>query len=272
MANPDDSTNNSRSSSSDNVSSPNGNRLSGDGEGMATRITRHLAAKKIDSLLWVTRIFTLVCTIMFIIPLFGVNPSLYHRILISNAATSALRLHQRLPAVQFSMNFLRLLLAEDSFHYLMFSVIFLTANPVTMATIPVFIFAVMHASSFTRGTLNVIGPRSFMFLHSLITKLQSKQVQMFRFIALSEICLLPAVVFMATTGRMHLLHIFIYYKFLTLRYASRRNPYCRTLFYELRMTVQHVCSSHRCPQFIRTVCYKIISVVSRLAPTAPGTQ
>jgi len=49
----------------------------------------------------------------------------------NNAATSALRLHQRVPRVQFTRQFLETLLLEDSCHYLFYSLIFLYAAPVT---------------------------------------------------------------------------------------------------------------------------------------------
>lgn len=55
----------------------------------------------------------------------------YQRALISNAATSALRLHQRLPNFQFSRVFMTQLFAEDSCHYLMYSIIFLNSYPIT---------------------------------------------------------------------------------------------------------------------------------------------
>ena len=56
----------------------------------------------------------------------------------SNAATSALRLHQRIPRVAFTREFLATLLLEDSAHYLLYSVMFLYAgsDPVTVALLP----------------------------------------------------------------------------------------------------------------------------------------
>lgn len=60
------------------------------------------------------------------------NPyGFYQRALISNAATSALRLHQRLPHFQLSREFFGLLFLEDSCHYLMFSLIFMNGYPIT---------------------------------------------------------------------------------------------------------------------------------------------
>ena len=49
----------------------------------------------------------------------------------ANAATSALRLHQRLPNVQFSREFLGRMLLEDSAHYLFYSILFLYNAPIT---------------------------------------------------------------------------------------------------------------------------------------------
>ena len=58
--------------------------------------------------------------------------------------------------------------------------------------------------------------------------------------------------------------VFVYYRFLTLRYASRRNPYSRNSFYELRMTTEHY--AQRSPESIRNFLYKAIEFVNRLAP------
>lgn len=55
----------------------------------------------------------------------------YYKVLIANAAISALRLHQRLGRVRISREFLAELLIEDSCHYLFYSLIFLYVTPLT---------------------------------------------------------------------------------------------------------------------------------------------
>ncbi|XP_076468316.1 transmembrane protein 33-like [Babylonia areolata] len=230
-------------------------------------VMNHLLANKVETLLWLTRIFTVVSTIMFLLPIFGGNPySLYQRALIASAATSALRLHQRLPTVQFNMDFLRRLLTEDSCHYLFFALLFINSYPITMAVVPVFLFALLHACSFTKALLNTMGPQSMQFLRNMIGKLEQQQVNILRFIACNEIFLMPAVVVMVFSGKASFFIPFVYYRFLTLRYASRRNPYCRTLFTELRMTVEYLCSKPQCPQFVRNLCFRAIAIISRMAP------
>ncbi|KAL4230159.1 Transmembrane protein 33 [Mactra antiquata] len=226
-----------------------------------------MMSNKVEAGLWLTRIFTVISSFLFFIPIFGGNAySHYQRALISNAATSALRLHQRLPNFQFSRVFMSVLFAEDSCHYLMYSIIFLNSYPITMVLVPVFLFALLHACTYTKNLLNFIGPESFMFIRNLIAKLQAQQTNILRFIACSEIFLMPALIFMTFSGKCTIFHPFVYYRFLTLRYASRRNPYCRTLFYELRMTVEYVCNKPQCPAFVRNISLQAIAFISRLAP------
>lgn len=79
----------------------------------------------------------------------------------ANAATSAFRLHQRLPPVKFTREFLSLLLMEDSCHYLFFSLIFLYVSPMILILIPVVLFAVLHSASYSLTLLDV---SDFLFL------------------------------------------------------------------------------------------------------------
>ena len=59
--------------------------------------------------------------------------TLYQKALLGSAATSALKLHQRLHGVQFqfSREYLQRLVVEDSCHYLLFSIVFLNSYPIT---------------------------------------------------------------------------------------------------------------------------------------------
>ena len=66
---------------------------------------------------------------------------MYSKALLANAATSALRLHQRLPRVQLSREFFGALLIEDSAHYLLYSLVFLYSAPITCKAILRFILS-----------------------------------------------------------------------------------------------------------------------------------
>lgn len=83
------------------------------------------------------------------------SSSAFYKVLMANAATSALRLHQRLPRIQFTREFLGQLLSEDSCHYLFFSLIFLYVSPVILVAFPVALFAILHSASYSLTLLDV---------------------------------------------------------------------------------------------------------------------
>lgn len=228
----------------------------------------HMSTHKIDAALWVTRLLTIIFTIFYIIPIFGINPfTCYHRALMSNAATSALRLHQRLPNVRLTREFLALLLMEDSCHYLFYSIIFLNTYPVTLVLLPVALFGLLHAASYTLTLLDQLGQTSWWGARFLVSIVEYQQRNILRLVAFTEIFLMFFSVLLIFIGRMSLLIPFIYYRFLTLRYASRRNPYSRQMFHELRLVLEHQVNKPGCPTGVRNIAYRLITFISRLAPT-----
>ncbi|CAD5120294.1 DgyrCDS8869 [Dimorphilus gyrociliatus] len=226
-----------------------------------------LMRDKISSVLWLTRIFTIFFTLMYFIPIIGGHPvQHYNKALLAAGATSALRLHQRLPRIQFSREFAGRLFAEDSAHYLFFVLIFMSNSPFTMVLVPIFLFALLHSAKFTVDLMNQSGPNSMPLIRNLLTKLQAQQVSILRFIAVTEIFLMPLVVFMIFSGKAMIFLPFLYYRFLSLRYASVRNPYSKQLFYELRITAERLVYDYRCPEFIRKFVHKFIAFVISRAP------
>jgi len=59
---------------------------------------------------------------------------------------------------------------------------------------------------------------------------------------------------------------FVYFRFLSMRYQSRRNPYNKQMFYELRVTIEYLVSKPSCPQMVRNMAQRVIGVISRMAP------
>ncbi|XP_029840134.2 transmembrane protein 33 [Ixodes scapularis] len=235
-----------------------------------SEVINHLSIHKIESLLWFTRMCTVVFTLLYIIPILGANPyTCYQRALISNAATSALRLHQRMPTIQLSRMFLSQLLIEDSCHYLFFSLIFLFAQPMTLVLLPVFLFALLHSASFTLTLLDKFGGRSGLLGTWLVLLLEHQSNNILRLVAFTEIFLMPLTIFSLLSGRSSLVTPFVYYRFLSLRYASRRSPYSRTVFHELRLVTEHYASRPGCPAFLSRLLYKTIGLICQLSPPVP---
>jgi hypothetical protein len=226
----------------------------------------HVLAHKIDVGLWATRIATILFSLGYIIPVIGNPYQSYYKALMANAATSALRLHQRLPQVQFNREFLFQFLLEDSAHYLFYSIVFLYAAPITMVLSPVTLFAVLHSASYSLTLLDTLGQNAWWGARMLISFVELQSRNLLRMAAFTEIFLMPLVIFLIMSGQTTLVTPFLYYRFLGLRYSSRRNPYCRTMFHELRMTMEHLAYSAKCPGIAKTLIHKVIQLVSNLAP------
>ncbi|KAH8876158.1 Transmembrane protein 33, partial [Schistosoma japonicum] len=222
----------------------------------------HLKSNYVNTAMYFARLGTLFCCIMFFFaPLFShLHPSdlevWYRRALLASAATSALRLHQRIKSLNtgFSREVLEVLITEDSSHYLLFSIMFAILPPNNGAT---------------RDGSDVLTPTSnSSFLHQTLQKLvnsvKAHDQNILRIIALNEIMLMVVCIFMALSGPRIFVLPFIYYPFLKMRYNSKRNPYTRNAFMEVRIALQNVAYHSKCPAFISRVIYGLINIVSRL--------
>ncbi|RZF32848.1 hypothetical protein LSTR_LSTR009399 [Laodelphax striatellus] len=227
---------------------------------------QHCIAKKLDVLLWTTRFCTMFFTFMYIIPIFGNPYNSYYKALFANGATSAIRLHQRLPAVSFTREYLTSLLLEDSFHYLLYSLIFLYVSPVTLTLLPIFLFSMIHFASYSLTLLDTLGQNSWWGARLLISLIEFQSRNILRLIAFSEIILMPFTVILILVGRAGLLTPFIYYHFLSMRYKSMRNPYTRNVFHELRVTTDALAAKPGTPTFISNVLRSIVDFIVKLSP------
>lgn len=229
-------------------------------------LMHQVSTHKIETGLLFTRLATVIFSISYIFPIVG-NPYMsYYKALMANAATSALRLHQRMPRVQLSREFLAQVLLEDSAHYIFFSLIFLNSEPITASLIPVFLFAVLHAASYSLTLLDALGQNSWWGARMLISLVELQSKNILRTIALTEILMMPLIIVFVFTGRASLLAPFLYYRFIGLRYSSRRNPYTRAMFHELRTGLEESASKPSFPQGVRSLLYRAINFVSGLAP------
>jgi len=133
----------------------------------------------------------------------------------------------------------------------------------TIVLIPVTTYAILHSCSFLSQILT-----NFPAIQQLCTRITENQSSLLRFVALNEIVLMPILILSIFVARSNFLLIFMYYRFVTLRYASQRNPYTRNLFFELRQSVEYLCNKPACPPFVARLCHSTIGFVNRLAPTS----
>ncbi|CAF0913398.1 unnamed protein product [Rotaria sordida] len=266
----EDVTSNARSSTNTNsdttsASSPrNSSQTSSRSTVPSPSLINVLLERKTDTVLLLSRLATIVFTLIYILPFYRSNSNsnvYYTKALLSSAVTSILRLRQRIPTFEFSREFFLNLIREDSAHYLMYSFLFLSGSPMTIVLIPIATYALLHSCSFLSQILT-----NYPTIKIYCDRITEKHANLLRFVALNEIILMPLLILSLFIARSNLLLIFMYYRFLTLRYTSHRNPYTRTLFYELRQRVEYLCSQPRCPPIIARICYSAIAFINRLAP------
>jgi len=229
-------------------------------------VSAHISQNKINFALWCTRLATIIFTLNYLVPVFGYSHSMYSKALIANAATSALRLHQRLPRVQLSQEFFKLLFTEDSAHYLLYSLVFIYAAPITWVLLPIFLFALLHIASYSLELIELLGPNSLTFVRKGIELVEVQSANLLRVIAFAEIFLFPLLIISLFSGRATLITVFVYHRFVSLRYASRRNPYSRNTFAELRLVAETYAQKPQCPEAVRNIIFKVIAGISQLAP------
>lgn len=226
-------------------------------------VTDYIGADRISFVMFLLRIYTLYAGLMA-----TVNPYSQHfsKVLMASAAVNALRLHQRIPHISLSAQTLQNILAEDSGHYLAFSLMFMSARQsASMVLMPLIAFALMHACSYISKVFNETSAKQVSFVKNAAQYIRSKNAFLLQFIAMNEIFLMPMVVYLAFTGNGIFLPI-IYYRFLLLRYASERNPYNRMCFQQLNVVALQFAAKPNCPGIVRTIIYKGQAMIQRMAP------
>ncbi|XP_063992147.1 Krueppel homolog 2 [Diachasmimorpha longicaudata] len=235
-------------------------------------LKKHVIDNKVNVALLATRIFTILFTIGYLIPLFGNPYNAYHKVLMSSAATSALRLHQRVPGIQLNTRCLELLLVEDSCHYLLYSLIFLYVAPATVVLVPVFLFAVVHSASYSLTLLDTLGQNSVWQVRLLVSIVEFQSRTILRLCALCEIIILPLTIILVFSGRAGLLTPFIYYQFLWMRLSSMRNPSTRNIFREIRNALSSAAVSPIMPRILKFLINTLLRLTQHMVPVQAPQQ
>ncbi|GBP76230.1 Krueppel homolog 2 [Eumeta japonica] len=233
-------------------------------------LKEHVKEHKIDVALWALRVLTLLCVFNYVLPIFLSANNAFYKALIGNAAISALRLHQRIPPHEISLSrlFVARFFQEDSAHYFFYSFIFMSATPNILILTPVFLFALLHASSYSLTILDTLGQNSMWVARLLISLVEFQSRNILRAAALAELALFPLVVLYSLFGYCALLTPFVYYYFITWRYSSRRNPYTRNTCRELRVLAEQTAARPNVPEPLRKLLRGAVTLTCRMAPPA----
>ncbi|XP_040163981.1 Krueppel homolog 2 [Anopheles arabiensis] len=230
-------------------------------------LKEHVLANKLETTQWVSRVLTIYFALGYVLPfLYGNSVNAYYKVLMANAATSAIRLHQRLPPFTLSRAYLQQTMLEDSFHYLLFSLIFLYVYPLLVIILPVILFSLLHSTSYSLTLLDTLGQNSWWGARLLISVVEFQTRNILRLAACSEILIMPITVLLVFFGKAGIMTPLVYYQFLVMRYSSRRNPYTRNMFYEFRLVAENFANGASTPPVLRKGLHAAIGFISRLAP------
>lgn len=244
---PTSDTNSSRSPANNRQGTGQNNEAAGDQPRRGFEaVVEHISEHRIDFILAVTRCLTVVCTLSYIIGFPGSPSNRYKQALLGTAATSSLRLHQRMPPPPFNQldrDYFSNLIREDSFHYLMFPILFFFDQPISLALLPCALYALFNLAVYAISILDKLGnqDRARMEISSLVAKYQQSLLHT---IALSEVTLMPFVFIGVFTRAVGFLVPLLYYKFLSLRYHSVRNAHLRLLVSQIYTFAQNCASRY----------------------------
>jgi len=258
-------------SSSSSTTSSTGGQANGQAAGNRMSLLEFFKSNQSEALCFALRLATLYFSLGYILPL-GSPASQYNcysKAFVAAAATNAFRLHQRMSGSTFrvmSADFWKSLILEDSAHYLFYSLLFMLSAPVTMALLPIFLYALLHTTSFALKAATSLGYANNPTVQKISTLKTQHTGNLLSCIACAEVAIMPVCIGLIFSGKASILFPFVYYRFLTLRYVSRRNPYTRETFSQLKISLYQMASSGSCPAFVSNLIYKVVGFIERLAP------
>lgn len=236
-------------------------------------VVDHMFNSKIDATVWLTRVGTVIFFIFCPFAMIIGNPwGCYKRSLLCNAAACSLCLHQNLQNVHLSEDFFNLLLMDDCFHYLLFSLTFLFSHHSILVLISLVLYNLWSCSQYSLEILNKLGEGTSSIGRFFRNINEHYENDILTLVAWAEVLIMPLSIVMLLTGYGSLWEPFMYYQFLSLRYASRTGTYTREVFHELKVIVETYADNPSLPDIIRQFLRNMISFISQLSPMVPSLQ
>lgn len=263
----------SQEGSGDNGSEDKGGSVPSDSAPPRPTLWSYVSQDVMSTALFTLRMGTIISSFIYIIStigLFGqIVYSAYLNAMMTAFLTFAFRLYRRKNDGQisfFSREMLVLLGSEDSGHYILYTLFFYNQLPASIYLLPPLLYAIIFTHTYTEGMKQYLPLTLQSLLSRINQRISAGQRDAFRFIAYTEIFIFLVVLWSVIAGHMFFLAPLLYYHFLKNRYSSRRNPYVRNCFAELKFAAQQLSVHPRCPSFISSLLTGIVSFVSRLAP------
>lgn len=209
-------------------------------------VIQHISRNKIDFILAITRALTVLCTISYLIGIPSPASRRFKQALLLGAATSFLRLHQRVPPPplsQLDRLYVTNLFKEDSLHYLIFPLMFFSGPPLSLTLLPGSLYALFNIAVYSISMLDKLGNQETLKVQisNLVVKYQQSLLHT---IAMSEIAMMPVVIIGVFFGATSVLAPIMYYNFLKLRYDSSRNAHFKLLVWKIKTHAMNYASRY----------------------------
>jgi len=194
--------------------------------------------------------------------------SFFQRTLFAFGLASIIRLSQRLGPIQLTKMYFINVVLEDSAHYFLYSCNFYSHTSTTLIAIVPTLYCIVQSSVYLFNLITECKTATFTPLLAQLTRLKANQQVILRLVATAEIFIMPLIIMQMFAGQCgSILTPLVYYQFLMLRFMSRRNPYVRNAFTELKLSITLLLDKPMCPAIVKTLVLKGMSLVEKLAPS-----
>ncbi|XP_037073116.1 transmembrane protein 33-like [Pollicipes pollicipes] len=210
-------------------------------------LKQHVAQNKTEFVMCCSRTLQIIAALAYALPAFIPARAAYVGALAGALLTSALRLRLRLPPARLSREFAAAVLLEDATHYMLYALLFLYPPPLGPVLVPTTLLGFLHSHTYLLQLLDTLGPGRGGPARFLLSQVEQRSHAILTVVALTEIILLPYCITLLFAGRSWVPVPFVYYRFLTLRFSSRRNPHTRALFSAARRAAEATADSTTCP-------------------------
>eukprot|EP00126_Sphaerothecum_destruens_P000292 Sdes_comp10343_c0_seq1m1989 len=255
-SNPSTSSSSSTRNSSSNVS------------GSLLALKNYILSNRLQFLWGLSHIFLVLNSLFYIfLPLSAFSIDCFRRAMKGGIVSYCISVHFETGNVRFSREYLQRLYANESFHYLLLCVLFLTAHPLTAVLVPLLIYSSAHASTFVVNLARISLSQPARIVN-FFEKIEPYRFQAASFAAMAEIFVFLILFFQLFYGQSGFMMLFMYGQFLRGRYLL--SSFSRTAFYTIHTETEKLLMHPYCPVAVRNLYSKAVLMVRSLGRTSSG--
>eukprot|EP01135_Chromosphaera_perkinsii_P006561 Nk52_evm3s545 gene=Nk52_evmTU3s545 len=248
---------------------------SSSGQSGIANLRNYVVQQKLPSIWWLAHIFLLLNAAAYMVmPMSAFSIDCYRRAFKGGLVSYAISIFQRHGQPQMSQLYLQRVTSDESFHFLLYCVVFLTSAPLTMVLIPVCVYSLFHFTQHAKHIATLALPTQTSLRQKIVgylSLLDGQRDMLGSFAAYVEVFILPTLViqwlFFGHTG---FLTLIIYAQFLHGRYVV--SVYSRAAFHSINIEIEKFMNGPMCPTFIRNGYLKAVAMLQQARQQAAQYQ